>query len=289
MSKFILLFTLLFSQLVLASGYNDPKTVSELRETSVRILNLEETSGGTGVIFRSFNNATHILTNKHVCRLIEPGGIVDHNGTKYLITHYKKFEQHDLCLVRIQVNLNINIEIAESLMKVSSKSVVSGHPQLLPNIVTTGHLSDRQDIEIVSGLRKCTPEDLVNDPMTCSFLGGYPVIQTFDSQILSNLIMPGNSGSAVYNKDGKLIGIIFAGNGRGFSFGYMVPQIYLYYFTQNAHNFPWVKVGTPVDDKGMIDRVFNYEKCKEVQFKDDSYKTIKELCNSVNDTLIWRK
>lgn len=289
MNKLILITTLLFSQLAFGLEITRPKTVEELKETSVRILNLEMNSGGTGSIYKSFDNATHILTNKHICRLIEPGGVVDYKGKQYLVTHYKKFEQHDLCLVRIAVNLNINLKIAETISKESSKAIVSGHPSLLPHITTAGHLSERQDIELLVGIKECTKEDIINDPMTCGFFGGMPVVETLDSQLISNLIKPGNSGSAVFNANGELIGVVFAGSGRDFSYGYIVPQIYLYYFLENAHRFKWVKVGTPVDDKGMSDRVFNFkfQKCENtLELKNDK---ITDICKRINNNLIWRK
>ncbi len=97
MKSILLAFSLIFSQVALASEFFKPYTVEEFKRTSVRIMNEEMNSGGTGVIFRSYEKATHILTNKHVCRLIEPGGIVDYNGQQYQISHYKKFDQHDRC------------------------------------------------------------------------------------------------------------------------------------------------------------------------------------------------
>jgi S1-C subfamily serine protease len=288
-NKFIILLGLLVSQFSFAE-LKHPKTVSQLKETSVRIFNLEKSSGGTGSIFRSYNNATHILTNKHICRLIEPGGVVDYKGKQYLVSHYKKFKEHDLCIVRIEANLGIDLEVDDTLAKESDKSVVSGHPNLLPHISTVGHLSEREDIDLVIGTKKCTEQDIIVDPMTCGFFGGMPVVKTLDSQLISNLIKPGNSGSAVFNKNGKLIGVVFAGNGRDFSFGYIVPQIYLLYFIQNAHRFEWVKVGTPVDDEDVSDRVFNFSKCEEVKNKTSpKFKKIKEFCKSINDTMIWRK
>lgn len=81
---------MLFSSLAFAE-IKHPQTIAELKETSVRILNIEMTSGGTGSIYKSFSNATHILTNKHICRLIEPGGVVDYKNQQFVITHYKKF------------------------------------------------------------------------------------------------------------------------------------------------------------------------------------------------------
>lgn len=280
----------MFSQLAFGE-VKHPKTVAELKETSVRIMNLEMSSGGTGSILKSFSNSTHILTNKHICRLIEPGGVVDYKNKQYLITHYKKFPQHDLCLVRIATSLGIDIEVSETLAKVSSKAIVSGHPSLLPHITTSGHLSERQDIDLVIGLKECTEEDYKNpdNALACVFFGGYPVIKTLDAQLISNLIKPGNSGSAVFNDKGEIIGVVFAGNGRDFSYGYIVPHIYVLYFLQNAHRFEWVKVGTPVDDEGLSDRVFNYRKCEQASILGIKYEPIRKLCQQISDSMIWRK
>jgi len=287
-NKLIIAFALVFCQIAFAKT-SYPKTVTELKETSVRILNLEMNRGGTGSIFRSFDNATHILTNKHICRVIEPGGVVDYKGKQYIITHYKKFADHDLCMVRIAENLGIDLEVAESLAKSSTAAIVSGHPALLPHIVTTGHLSERMDIELMVGLKPCTEEQIKADPMTCAFFGGYPVVQRLDSQLVSNLIQPGNSGSAVFNKKGELIGVVFAGTGRDFSFGFIVPQIYLLYFTQNAHRFDWTVVGSDVDGEGMSDRVFDFEKCKTLQSSSLISDRIKSICSTVGRSIIWSK
>lgn len=288
MFKTILLTLLVTTQFAFAN--NHPKTVAELKETSVRIMNLEMNSGGTGVIFRSFTNATHILTNKHVCHLIEPGGIVDYKGKQYLVTHYKKFPDHDLCLVRINTNLNINTDVSDSVAKESSKSIVSGHPSLLPHIATVGHLSEKKEIEILAGVKPCTDEDMKTDPEMCLFLGGKPIIQKFNAQLVSNLIKPGNSGSGVFNAEGKIIGVVFAGDSRDFSFGFIVPQLYILYFIENAQFFNWVKVGTIVDNEGMSERTFNFKNCLKVELSDDDkFKTIRDFCKSVNDTLIWSK
>ena len=257
-----------------------PTTVKDLQRTSVRIYNLEMTSGGTGSIFRSYKQASHILTNKHVCRLIEPGGYVVQDQKKYMITHYKKFSQHDLCLVRVEKNFKIDLELSDTLAKQSQIIRVSGHPNLLPHIATTGHLSGRVEITMIVGVRECTDKDFEDYAAECVFLGGIPAFKTFDSQVVSNLIKPGSSGSAVFNRKGELVGVAFAGSGRDFSHGYIVPQIYLFYFLQNAHRQAWVKVGTPVDDKGLSRRIFSFQKCQG--YIPD---TLKSTCNNAHSMI----
>ena len=289
MNKIVLGLILLVGAPTLAETMR-PKTVAELKITSVRIMNQEMNSGGTGSILESTEKQTTILTNKHICRLIEPGGVVDYQDKQYQVTEYQKFQGHDLCLLHIDADLKVNLVVSESLAKVSSKSIVSGHPSLLPHIATVGHLSERQDIELMVGIKRCSEADKKEDPLACTWFGGKPVVQTLDAQLISNLIKPGNSGSAVFNPKGELVGVVFAGSGRDFSYGLIVPQIYLLYFTQNAKRFPFVKVGTPVDDEGVSGRVFNFDKCKSVDFESTKIsKKVKEFCKTVNDNMIWRK
>lgn len=283
--KFATLLVLLFFSF--SSFAIKPKTVKELRDTSVKIMNLEMNSGGTGSIFKSYTNASHILTNKHVCRLIEQGGYVVKEERRYLITHYKKFKSHDLCLVRVKKNLKHNLDIARTLAVPAQKTLVSGHPNLLPHIATVGHLSSNVEIELVVGVKKCTEEDYQTNKMQCMFFGGIPEIEKFSSDVVSNLIKPGSSGSPVFNSDGELIGVVFAGSGRDFSHGYIVPHIYLLYFLQNAHRYGWTKVGTPVDDGGLDGRIFNYEKCEKTFIMDNN--VVKDLCKRVKNPMIWRK
>jgi len=285
MSKLIFIITLLFGSM--SFGFT-PKSINDFYNTSVRVYNSEMNSGGTGSIFRSFSNASHILTNKHVCRLIEPGGNVSYKGKVYPITHYKKFKDHDLCLVRVETGFGINLEVSDNLMRRSKKVYVSGHPNLLPHIVTKGHTTDNINVKLVIGLKECTTEDILEDPVSCGWFGGKPIVESFDSQVVSNLIKPGSSGSAVFNGNGRLIGVAFAGNGRGFSHGFIVPHLYLLYFTQNAHRFKWVKVGTPVDDKGIRRRIFNFEKCKSPMLELKRFKKVKKFCRTVKDNVIGR-
>jgi len=286
MNKLIFIIMLMFSSISFA---NKPSSISDFHKTSVRIYNLAMNSGGSGSILRSFKNASHILTNKHVCKLIEPGGIVLHEGKKYIITHYKKFKQHDLCLIRVKANLGVNLTISNTLSKISSVIYVSGHPSLLPHILTKGHLSDRMDIELVVGTKKCTKDDMIKNPTSCIWFGGKPIVKVYDSQVISNLIKPGSSGSAVFNTKGEIVGVVFAGTGRGFSHGFIVPQIYVIYFIQNAYRFNWVKVGTLVADAGVSEGVFDFQKCVSPKlYVFSKFNIIRKFCKSIKDNVIGR-
>jgi S1-C subfamily serine protease len=190
--KSIIGIILTLSTLTSYAEYFRPNSIKDLRATSVKVMNLKMTSGGTGSIYRSVDDASHILTNKHVCRLVEQGGYVVKESKKYLVTHYKKFKDHDLCLVRIAKNLGINLAVSDDLAKPADTVYVSGHPNLLPHIATKGHLSSSKEVSLIVAIEKCSAEDIKNDPLTCAFFRGKPVVESFSSQVVSNLIKPGS-------------------------------------------------------------------------------------------------
>ena len=290
MKHIILAIATLFLTTTALAEIVNPKTTEDFYRTSVKVYGANGRSGGTGSIFKSFNKASHILTNKHVCRLIEQGGFVSYKGKKYPVTHYKKFTEHDLCLVRIETNLNIELAISGTLLNVSQTVMVSGHPNLLPHILTKGHASEDLDINLVVGIKKCTKEDKKKDASVCFWFGGKPVIKTMAATVVSNLIKPGSSGSGVFNEKGELVGVVYAGNGRGFSHGFIVPHLFVLYFIKNVQHFKWVKVGTKVDDRGFIDRIFNYTMCEKALLSPTAeYTTVVDFCKSIKDNVIWRQ
>ncbi len=61
------------------------------------------------------------------------------------------------------------------------------------------------------------------------FFGGLPVITTYQARVTSNFIQPGSSGSAVFNSDGYIAGLVFAGSGP-ISWAHIVPAEYVNYF-----------------------------------------------------------
>jgi S1-C subfamily serine protease len=245
-----------------------PTTLKELRSISVKITNAEETSGGTGSILKSHKNASYILTNKHVCGVVENGGFVkDTENNKYKVIAYKTSFEHDLCVVTIKQNLGISLTIASQLPKPADVSIVSGHPRLLPNVITVGHFSDTQEITVMTGVRECTDKEVEEDALSCAFFG-YPIVTKYNSQLVSNLIQPGNSGSAVFNSSGEIAGVIFAGSGD-LGFGWIVPLLYVSHFVHNLNNQEWIY---PKENKVLPAK--NLKK-----------KTVTEFCKTTNKYL----
>lgn len=215
-----------------------PKEVDEFYKTSVMITNTEESSGGTGVIYRSGPDS-YVLTNRHVCQLLEEGGYVL-NDNKYKVRAYKPSKVHDLCLVWVRSNLGVNTVLAPEPPPLRSKAFISGHPSLYPHVVSNGYVSDHMKIEVVMDFRPCTDKEVEQDPIMCIFYG-YPIVEELQAQLVSALIAPGSSGSAVFNEQGQLIGLAFASNSRNLAYALVVPWENLTAFvTSEADTLKWI-------------------------------------------------
>lgn len=241
--------TLLMGMLFLpSSGESNlllPHTPEEFSKTAVEITTMAENSGGTGVILSSHNGESDILTNNHICEAIKEGGLVQYQGKKLLINGYKKSKEHDLCLIRVRENLGISTRVANKAPERMSNAIVVGHPGLLPDLITKGHFSDKLNIKLIVGMKKCENKEnaSLEETLLCLLMGGMPILKSFESQVISAMIAPGNSGSPVYNDQGEIAGLVFAGNGQGISYGFIVPQEYVFNFVTNESiKMEWTSV-----------------------------------------------
>lgn len=198
-----------------ASFIQGKKQSNDIRNSSVMITNSRGSSGGTGIILHSHKNDSLILTNAHVCGVVKKGGTVRTANSVYQVNSYIESKLSDLCLVKVLADLGVNTEISKKDPKFYDKAIVSGHPHLMPNVITEGHYSGRRIIDVAIGFRKCTDKDLENPDtgMACVTLGSLPIIRSFESVLVTATIMPGSSGSGVYNQDQDLTSVVFAGSG----------------------------------------------------------------------------
>jgi S1-C subfamily serine protease len=259
------------------SEISTPMSVKEFARTSVKITNMTMTSGGSGSIYRSNSFGTLILTNEHVCKLISNGGIVTHNGNMYLIMSYKTYKFHDLCLLRLRDNLNVNTQIAHIQPDIYDRAHISGHPALLPHVLTEGNFSGSEIVTVLTGLRPCNRND---DFFVCFILGGVPIVKRYQSQLVTGTILPGSSGSAVFNSRGQIAGVVFAGRSRELSYAYIVPYAYVNHFIRTQRFYK--------------ETVINYS--TELKFKtQESVKSVCRnlprntiaICNNAIEILIW--
>jgi S1-C subfamily serine protease len=279
--------------LYLLHGANEERKITD---ATVMITRLSR-GGGTGVIISNKANQSIVLTNNHVCEAIETGGnVVTNSGLKYLITSYAKSQYHDLCLVYVQVNLGISAKIAKAAPQLYTPASISGHPNLLPTVVTKGHFSGIKQIDVFTGIKKCTPEmleDASDDiKMLCGFFGGIPIVKKYDAMLVTAMIMAGSSGSAVYNSDNEISGLAFAGT-DGLSYAYVVPYEYVSNFLDNEPK-SIVKINYEIDVLAELQGeqrktrkdYFDYisDKCEEA-----TEQVIVKHCEIILNTQSYRK
>ncbi len=217
-------------------------TPQSLNNATVMVSNKEKSSGGSGVIYRSGSEGSLILTNSHVCGVLEDaGGLVVTNKAEFVVERYKRSTQHDICMIEVVSNLGVNTNLAKS-SSFGEKVQVSGHPYLLPNTLTEGYLSNLLEITLLIDSQKCTDKEFQDSAFLCFWFGGMPIIKNYTAQTISAFIAPGNSGSGVYNNNGELIGLAFAGIGRGLSHGLIVPLEYLKVFLKTEKkDIKWIE------------------------------------------------
>lgn len=240
MNKLTILLTLGLASI----GFADMSkvTAKSLNNVTVMVSNKTKSSGGSGVILKSSDKGTLVLTNSHVCGVLKKdGGLISTNKGDFLVERYKRSNKHDICLVEIVSDLNKSTKIANNV-EFGEKVYVSGHPYLLPNTLTEGYLSNALEITLLIDVKKCTEKEMKNSAFLCFWYNGMPIIKNFTAQTTSAFIAPGNSGSGVFNEKGEIIGLAFAGIGRGISHGLIVPLEYIKLFmNEEEKELKWVE------------------------------------------------
>jgi Trypsin-like peptidase domain len=269
---------------------------------SVMITNTAGNSGGTGVVLSSSVTTSTILTNAHVCHLVaKSGGLVRSSDKQFMVTHTKSSLEHDLCLIQVNGNFNTSTEIASTEpVSFYAKAIIAGHPNLYPTVVTSGHFSGNQVIQVMTGLRDCT-EDERNGPLglICVITGGkIPVVRSFESTLVTATIMAGSSGSAVYDESGKLAGLVFAGQGD-LSYAFIVPYTAVKRFLDvEQFDIAYTAVDNNLDITNLLrsrptrstaeDKAFDSldRLCKN---NDKSNEAVNVICENTASDMLWRK
>ena len=277
-AKFFLLLALLVAPAAMLSYI-----VKESHPASftVMITNMSEDSGGSGSIISTTANKSIILTNAHVCDVLnKSGGMVKkEDGAKYMVTGYHKSQFHDLCAVWVAADLKSSVTLADSAPASYSEATITGHPSLLPNVINKGSFGERKFIDVMTGVKKCSKKNVrtEEDALYCAFFGIIPVIITYESVTVSAMIMGGSSGSAVLNDKGELSGVVFAGQGSGLSYAFIVPFEYVSIFLNEELRVPAPLTKVPLEPTSEDDE-------EEVSQEEvhESKKRISSLCSSEN-------
>jgi S1-C subfamily serine protease len=262
-----------------------PVNNAEYARTAVMITAENEQSGGTGVILDSHPGVSHILTNKHVCQLVQVGGkVITDNGSKYPVDSYQVYTKHDLCLIEVETDLGVNTKVADRAPKDYDNSIVVGHPSLLPTMITVGHFSQSRIISLVVGMSPCDGKENDDDALMCFLMGGKPITKIYEAQATSSLIMPGSSGSAVYNTKGELSGLIFAGS-QGLSYGFLVPWAYVNDFLKHRNRY---KIEIPDAKREPRNFFTSYFKLENICGA-KSIITVPDVCNKTQNLGLWHQ
>lgn len=280
---------------ILLAGYFHHNRTSNVTSPTVMITNLKGNSGGSGVVISTSEAESIVLTNYHVCKVVENGGmVVTTYGESHVVKAYNPDTLHDLCLVSVAAKLKSSATIAPKKPALYETATISGHPALLPNVVTTGHFSNNKVIQVFYGLDKCTDKDMEDSTKSlfCMFFGGIPIIKTYEATVVTALIMAGSSGSAVYNDRQELSGLAFAGAGQ-LSYAFTVPYEYMRTFLdkQDGNTSGWTVPNYRVDLAKQLQeenknryRIIANKCANEVE---DG--PVKSMCDVIVNTLQWQK
>jgi S1-C subfamily serine protease len=159
---------------------NSPKDLDQAMEAGVTIRDEKKQSHGSGLFI---SNNGYILTNYHVIANVENPQVILHSGKTYdcKIVSYDKVS--DLAIVKIDANVPFAYKLPSNKnYKTGSEIMVIGTPKSI-------ELGQSVSKGIISGIRE-NPKNSLTYIQTDASING------------------GNSGGAMINTSGELIGII---------------------------------------------------------------------------------
>jgi hypothetical protein len=260
---------------------------TDIVSNTVSVTNLSQTSGGSGSIIWSSTDFSYVLTNAHVCKVVQNGGVIGSESGVNFVLGFKISRNHDLCLIKVSGNLHAKAEISKEIPKPYDFSTVSGHPHLLPTIVNKGHFSGRSMIQVMIGIRACEQSDIENSNTAafCIMFGKLPIIRSYEGVAVSNLIQPGSSGSGVYTEAGEIGAVIFAGEGD-IGYGYAVPLEYIHNFLEvEAPRLPLMIPNMTLNLTPDLSEHDFIKKVSVVCSEDSIQPQIKEVCSWIKSSI----
>lgn len=221
-----LVFFVFVAAVSIQAPYAHKKYIRTIAENStVQLYGEKGTGSGSHV---SFNNKTVILTNRHVCELADSHGkiIVElYDGSRHKQKVIKKDEVHDLCIVE-GIKDSKGIELADSA-EIGETFYTLGHPRGEKLNVASGEYFANETIALEKGYEPDGSCKGREEEFEFFFLKLKVCVADFESVQFSTPTYPGNSGSPIVNKYGKLVAVVFAGNPQIENMGFGVPLNYV--------------------------------------------------------------
>lgn len=196
----------------------------------------EGKGGGSGFHATGASGTTYIVTNTHVCNIVDESGIItviDFTGTKHKRKVLKRHKNHDLCLVEGLPGFS-GLSVSNSSFLGQIVNLV-GHPALRPLSISEGEVVGTKRIALIIG--KDIPDhmcfgdqiDLTKSKdlgaLIFALLNGTTTIcvgRALRSTMFHGITYGGNSGSPVVNSWGTVVGVLFASGGH-LTDAYLVP------------------------------------------------------------------
>ncbi|MEL7523732.1 MAG: serine protease, partial [Cyanobacteria bacterium J06553_1] len=179
--------TTLKSDRVSAEALEQSEIRSLARNITVKIVDVNNSSNGSGVIYSRKKNVYSILTNQHVAGNGSNYEIHTPDGESHQITYKEEVPGLDLMVVQFQSE--IDYETAE----------LGDSEEIAPLqlIYVAGYPAIQADLDIVDGKIRSIRQDVLQNPADKL---GYALVYT-------NQTLPGSSGGAILDEQGYLVGI----------------------------------------------------------------------------------
>ncbi|MEM6613788.1 MAG: trypsin-like peptidase domain-containing protein, partial [Cyanobacteria bacterium P01_C01_bin.72] len=170
-----------------AEALDQSEIRSLARNITVKIVDVNNSSNGSGVIYSRKNNVYSILTNQHVAGNGSNYEIYTPDGKSHQITYKEEVPGLDLMVVQFQSEIDYKTaELGDSEEIAPLQLIyVAGYPAI------------QADLDIVDGKIRSIRRDVLQNPADKL---GYALVYT-------NQTLPGSSGGAILDEQGYLVGI----------------------------------------------------------------------------------